>query len=296
VRLAAAALALMSAGAVAQTWHGPAVPEKTTVIGNSDHVRLGHAIAVKLANPDFAAVRNQRGRLPPPSFDMAEEQPVREARDRLAAARQAPADAKVLVIPRAVAAPQLDGIVNAAEWRGALRIPLEPQNKKATVLLFIHGGTLYLAALAPGDRTPGGFDQFRFWYHVDLSPFFENERAMIAGRGQAGATTRDALTLRGVRLPRPGEPIRDGLDAKALRRDVDWGVHGKLRAASTITGFRQYEAAIDLAEAGLGAKAPFAAYIEIEGDPQMDGGKFKSRVHEGEIGSQARPIWLRLTP
>lgn len=292
----------MAAGAVfaQQAWHGPGEPAKPdpqqqapqkppVVLGNSPDIQLWKAIAAKLANPEFAAARSQRGRLPPPSFAMPEEQAVRQARDKIAGTRRAPAGTTVLVVPRASAAPRLDGVAAELEWRGALRIALEPARRKASVLLLWHGGHLYLAALAPSDRTDAGFDQLRFWYHLDLSPFFENERAMIGGRG-------DARTLRGVRLPRAGETtIRDGMDPKALQRDTDWGVHGRLYAASAVTGFRQFEAAIDLAEAGIAPEVAFPAYIEIEGDPETDAaGKFKARVTEGQIGSQGQPIWLRL--
>ena len=291
-------LACLPVGGLAQQgWHGPtgtADPgtpaPPIAVSGNSDHVQLGKAIAVKFANPEFAAARSVRGRLPPPSFDVPEEQGVRRARDKIAFARRAPADAKVLTIPRAGAAPVLDGAVGEAEWRGALRIALEPAARKASVLLLAHGGQLYLAALAPGDRTAEGFDQFRFWYHIELSPFMENERAMISGRGRA-------LTLRGTRLPRAGEAIRDGLDPRSLAQDADWGVSGRLRSASIVSGFRQYEVAVDLAEAGIGSGAPFPAFLEIEGDPEMDAaGKFKARVIEGRIGSASQPIWLRVAP
>ncbi len=292
VRAGAAFLLLCAAlPAGAQSWHGPSAnpPEKPAPAISGDDLALGKAIAQKLANPEFAAARSQRGRLPPNSFAMPEEHLVRLARDRLVRARRAPADARVLDIPRIATAPTVDGLVGGSEWIGALRIALEPAQKKAVVVLAVHGAQLYLGALAPGDTTETGYDQFRFWYHVDLSPFFQNERAMIGGRGEP-------KTLRGVRLPRAGEVVRDSLDRKALAQDTDWGVHGRLRGASRVSGFRQFEAAIDLAEAGLFAGVAFPAFIEIEGDPDMPGGKFKARVNEGEIGSAARPIWLRFAP
>lgn len=298
-RLAAGSLLFVTGFAFAQgAWHGPsatpapapAKPAAIAVEGNSDHVQLGRAIALKYANPEFAAARSVRGRLPPDSHSVAEERAVRQARDKIAFARRAPADAKVLTIPHAAAAPQLDGTVGEAEWRGALRIALEPAARKAAVLLLAHGGQLYLAALAPGDKTAEGFDQFRFWYHLNLSPFFENERAHIGGRG-------DARTLRATRRPRPGEAIRDGMDPRTLVQDTDWGVTGRLRSASIVAGFRQYEVAVDIAESGLGPGVPFPAYFEIEGDPENDAaGKFKARVIEGQTGSAGQPIWLRVAP
>lgn len=296
-RLSAGLFLFVTGFAFAQaTWHGspeapaPAKAPAVVVSGNSDHVLLARAIALKYANPEFAAARSVRGRLPPDSHSVPEEQAVRRARDTIAFARRAPADAKLLTIPRAGAAPQLDGVVGEAEWRGALRIALEPAARKASVLLMVHGGQLYLAALAPSDRTVDGYDQFRFWYHLALSPFFENERAMISGRGSA-------KTLRGTRLPRAGEAIRDGMDPRALAQDVDWGVAVRLRSATAVSGFRQYEVAIDLAESGLGLGVPIPVYFEIEGDPEMDAAsKFKARVTEGQAGSASQPIWLRIAP
>ena len=231
-----------------------------------------------------------RGKLPPDSHSVPEEQAVRRARDTLAFARRAPADAKLLTIPRAGAAPQLDGVAGESEWRGALRIALEPAARKASVLLMVHGSQLYLAALAPSDRTAEGYDQFRFWYHLALSPFFENERAMISGHGSS-------RTLRGTRLPRPGEVFRDGMDPRSLAQDVDWGVAGRLRSATAVSGFRQYEVALDLAESGFGLGVPIPVYFEIEGDPELDAaGKFKARTTEGQAGSASQPIWLRIAP
>lgn len=280
---------------MAQTnWHGspqaPAVakPPAATVSVGGDHAQLARAILAKFATPEFAATRPQ-GRIPLNSHSVPGELAVRQARDRIALARRAPADAKVLTIPRAGAAPLLDGTVGEAEWRGALRLVLEPAERKAVVLLFVHGGTLYLGALVPSDKTTGGYDQFRFWYHLGLSPFLEDERAMI---GSAGSRV-----LRGLRLPRAGEPIRDGVDPRSLAQDSDWGVSERLRAASVVAGFRQFETAIDLAEAGLGHGVTFPAFIDIEGDPIMDAaGKFKARLIEGQIGSRSEPIWMRVAP
>ena len=290
---AAALLLLASGGAAAQAWHGPGSPTappqpEIESAGGGPQVELGRAIAVKFANPAFAAARAQRGRLPPDSYPMAEERPVREARDRLVRARRAPPGAKVLLILNAAVPPLVDGVVEEAEWRNATHLMLEPARRGAKVMLLASGGRLYLAAIAPKDRTVDGFDQFRFWYHVELSPFFENERAMLTGRGGG------VRTLRGVRLPRAGQPIRDGLDPRTLKQDTDWGVHGRLRGASKVAEYRQYEMSVDLEEAGIFPGVPFAAFLEVEGDPLYEGGQFKERVLEGSLGSASSPVWLQL--
>jgi hypothetical protein len=296
IRSSLLALLLLAAGPAAaqQSWHGPEAspePDKRAAVGTPGsnlHLQLGRAIALKFASPEFRATLVP-GRLPADSHSVPGEQAVRQARDKIAFARRAPADEKVLVIPRAGAAPRVDGVAGDSEWRGALRLALDPRERKASVLLYVYGGQLYLAALAPGDRTPGGFDQFRFWYHLDLSPFMSDERAMIDGRG-------GAKTLRGARLPRAGVEIRDGLDPKTFGINPDWGVSARLRGVSTITGFRQYEASVDLVESGLRPGTPFPAYFEIEGDSVMDRGRFTARFIEGEIGSAKEPVWLRVAP
>jgi len=287
--LAAAALFLAYGAASAQSpWHGgPGIAPP--VQGNSDQVQLGRAIAVKFASPDFAVTRYAPNRIPNDSYSVPEEQEVRKVRDRIALARHPPADAKVLTVPRAATAPSINGMGTDSEWRGALRLALEPAARGASVLLLAHGAYLYIAALAPGDRTEEGFDQFRFWYHLDLSPYMTDERLMITARGP----TR---TLRGVRLPREGEPIRDGADPRSLRQDSDWGVTEKSRGLSLVVGYRRYWAAVHLADAGIGAGVTFPAFFEIEGDPVMEGGKFKARFNEGQLGSARQPLWLRVPP
>ena len=219
---------------------------------------------------------------------MPEERAVREIRARIAGVRRAPPDVHVATIPLAAAAPILDGIAQPGKWRGALRIPLEPAARQAWVLLLVHGGTLYLAAHAPADKTAAGFDQFRFWYHLELSPFMENERVFLAGRGPP-------TSLRGARLPRGGQALDERAPTNALERLTDWYILERLRGASTVTGYRQYEMAVDLAEAGIGPGAPFPAFFEIEGDPEYDtAGKFKARFIEGQAGSASAPLWLRI--
>jgi hypothetical protein len=312
--IAAAGVLLSCAAAHAQTqnWHvwpgdpvkpqpappataAPAPPAPTPAPAaagpETDHTRLGRAIVRKFENPEFAAARSKRGVLPPPSHGMAEELPIRALRDRIALARHAPPGAKVLTIPKAPAPPNLDGIVDAPEWRGALVVPLEPAERRAVAFLMTHGGRIYLAGQAPRDTTPTGFDQFRFWYHLDLSPYFVNEKTTLDGRGGARM-----LVLRWTRVPIAAGVFLDSPPRNSLRDDVDWGVYAGVQGASVVQGFRQYEMSIDLAEAGLPAGVPFPAFIEIEGDPVYEGDRFRARVMEGQAGSQQNPLWLRITP
>lgn len=303
-----ATLALAASLATAQdAWHGgpasrdappprpppSAVPAPPAVAFparpvESDHWRLGRAIAIKFADPEYAAVLADRGRLP--SFRaMPEETHIRQARARLAAARKPPADARILSIPGLAAAPVLDGVAHEAEWRGALRIATEPAQNGAYVLLGTHGGSLYLAAHSPPDRTESGYDQFRFFFHHGLSPFLDNERVSVSpGR---------VSSLRGVRLPWKPEPLPEAPTAESLLQKFDWRVFERIRGAAGLQGYRQFEMGVDLSEAGIARGVAFPANLEIEGDPVLDAaGKFKARFEVGQAGSASAPLWLRIGP
>lgn len=289
----AAGFCLAASAQAPSRWHGPdpvqkGVPqEEPRKVPGGIHVELGQVLLKKFQNPAYAEALAAR-KVPPATHHMPEEHAVREVRARLAAARRAPAGAYVGTIPRAAAAPNLDGIAHPEEWRGALRIPLAPPQRQAWVMLLAHGGTLYLAAHAPGDRTAEGFDQFRFWYHLELSPFMENERVFVAGKGWM-------VSLRGVRLPRGGAAPDERAEPKSLQQHTDWNIFARLRGASNVSGHRQFEMALELAEAGLFPGAPFPAFFEVEGDPESHpDGKFKARVIEGAAGSAREPLWLQI--
>jgi len=294
-----------SSAALGQAWHGPYVPEREAApkaapanpapqpphraLRDTPHVWLAQMIGLKFHNAAYAAALATRGRIPS-SAHMAEEQWVRQARSEIAKLRRAPQDVRVLVIPRAKRAPSLDGRIYTEEWAGALRIPLEPAAGGAAVLLLAHGGQLYLAALAPKDDTESGFDQFRFWFHIDLSPYLRSERVFLAGKGWF-AQLREA--------PKPPDdmPLVEAPDPRKLKQRSDWNIFDRTRGASRVDGFRQYELAVDMNETGLFAGVPFPAFFEIEGDPVLDAGrKFKARTILGTGGSAAAPLWLRVTP
>jgi len=201
------------------------------------------------------------------------------ARSRLAAARVAPADAAVLTVPVGERAPRIDGVIDAAEWQGALTLPLDPTDARARVQLLSDGMRLYLAGEAPGDTTATGYDQFRFWYHLHLSPAMPYERAFLDGTGSVNV-------MRSAVFPR-------GKDKSHER--TDWYTHRKAEGASRADDYRGYELALDLDEAGLHPGVPFPAFIDIEGDPVLDAaGNFRSRTIVGRLGSLEAPIWLRI--
>ena len=302
-RYSVAALLFLAAGhaAAQHPWHGPYVPEKEAappprqpqmperVARDTPHVWLAQMIGYKFFNPEYAAALNTRGKIPS-SFHMVEEQWVRKARAEIAQARKAPANVRVLTVPRAKLAPSLDGRIYTEEWAGALRILLEPASGGAEVLLQAHGGQLYLAAHAPADKTEDGFDQFRFWFHIDLSPYLRSERIFLAGKGWFAQ-------LREVGLPPEREAILEAPLPGKLTQKSDWNIFEHTRGASRVDGHRQYEVSVDMAEAGFFPGVPFPVFFEIEGDPVKDAaGKFKSRTTLGTAGSQAQPLWLHILP
>lgn len=203
------------------------------------------------------------------------------ARARLAARRTAPDGAEVLTVPVLDRAPAIDGRIDAAEWQGALRLTMAGGDGQSQLSLFSDGRRLYLAGEAPADATAAGYDQFRFWFHLDLSPAMPYERAFLDGSGGVNV-------MRSVVFPWGRDPAH---------HRTDWRTHRKAHGASTADGHRRYEMALDLDESGLFRGVPFAAFVDIEGDPQRHpDGKFKARTIVGRAGSLTEPLWLRVAP
>jgi len=204
---------------------------------------------------------------------------TKAARSRLAAARKLPTGHEVLDIPALAAAPVLDGSIGQDEWRGARRIALAPEVLGTVVRIASNEDYLYLAADVPADTTSDGFDQFRVWFHIGLSPWLDNERAFLDRHG-------GVASLRATRFP---------WGDNAPRQRTDWHVYERARGASTVSGHRGYELALDLGEAGIAPGVAFPLWLEVEGDPQRDAaGKFKARTDLGRAGSHAAPLWLRI--
>lgn len=139
----------------------------------------------------------------------------------------------------------------------------------------------YFAADVPADTTSEGFDQFRVWFHIGLSPWLDNERAFV---GRAG----EVSSLRAMRFP---------WGDHAPRSRTHWHIYERARGASSVSGHRRFELALDLDEAGIAPGVAFPLWLEVEGDPQRDAaGKFKARTDLGRAGSHQAPLWLRLAP
>lgn len=202
------------------------------------------------------------------------------ARSRLAAQRATPDGTPVHAVPLLARAPTIDGAIGADEWQGALILPMTQGDGRAQVRLLSDGRRLFLAGEAPADTTASGYDQFRFWFHLHLSPAMPYERAFLDGSGG------EVNVMRSTVFPRGDNP-------DFMR--TDWRTHALARGASTFDGFRRYEMSLDLDESGLHRGVAFPAFIDIEGDPEKHpNGKFKARTIVGQAGSLLEPVWLRI--
>lgn len=207
------------------------------------------------------------------------EQWTKAARSRLAAIRALPEGQSALTVPRIATAPMIDGAIGEAEWLGALRVELAPATLGSSVRAASDGRRLYLAADVPADTTADGFDQFRVWFHIGLSPWLANERAVVNRSGGVDV-------LRATRFPWGDNPPRSR---------TDWHIYEKTAGAASLDGHRRFELALDLEEAGIAPGVAFPLWLEIEGDPLRDANrKFKARSNLGQAGSYEAPLWFRV--
>lgn len=250
--------------------------EPTAAAGTSSQQQLARHIAALQADPDFKVAKIGGGANP--YLHPVQEHWVKSARNRLTASRVAPIGQTVALIPTAARAPAIDGVITAQEWRAALKIPLQPPENLVVAYFLRHGERLYMAAEVPSDRTDKGYDQFRVILHQQLTPELAFERIHI-GRH------RDATALRSVTT------------GANQQHQTHWDIYQSLVGASSVQGYRQFEASVDLTEAGLSSGAPFPVDLEVEGDPLLnEQGKFKARRFEGRAGDRASPLWLRIGP
>lgn len=206
---------------------------------------------------------------------------TKAARDRLAAARIAPAGAEILSIPDTGISPDIDGRIGADEWRGALRIALAPESLGSSVQLTSDGKRLYVAAEVPRDTTEDGHDQLSFLYHIGLSPWLQSETVSIRH-------SNDVTGLRTIRVPQTSLPPKDRTDSHVTQL---------ARGATRVAPHRQYELMIDLREAGIKPGVAFTAGFHIEGDPVVDDkGKFKASSTLGTTYRSGSLLWLRVDP
>jgi hypothetical protein len=241
----------------------------------------------KLANADYVVWLNKPG-LPLGYQDFIEEHHIKYVRAKIAKGLALPANTKPLKIPVVTAEKiTLDGVIRQQEWQQAIRIPLQPEETGSSLYLQADNDWLYLAADVPGDTTQSGFDQFRFYIHVDIDPVIRNERIHV-DRSQFE-------TLGGIRQTQvlwQGEPPKNDDERWKKYPISDWRIYRLAKGASSLGQHRQFEAKLNLTESGLAIGSPFPVFAEVETDPLYVDGKFKERRYLGGLGSQGLPLWM----
>ncbi len=241
----------------------------------------------KLANTDYVSWLNKPG-IPQGYQDFIEEHHIKYVRAKIARSLTLPANTKPLKIPVIPAATiTIDGAIQQQEWQQAIRIPLQPEETGSFLYLQADNDWLYLAADVLGDTTEKGFDQFRFYIHVDIDPTIRNERIHV-DRSQF-------KTLGGIRQTQvlwQGEPPKNDDERWKKYPISDWRIYRMAKGASTLQQHRQFEAKLNLKESGLTIGLPFPVFAEVETDPLYVDEKFKKRLYLGGLGSQNQPVWM----
>ena len=244
----------------------------------------------KLGNPDYVAWKNQPG-LPKGYQDFIEEHHIKFKRAEIAGHLTLPHGMEALNIPVIPdGAITLDGAIQEQEWARAARIKLDPESAGSTLYLQADENWLYLAADVPGDTTQNGYDQFRFYIHVDIDPAIRNERIHV------GRSKYETLGgIRETRIEWQGAPPENDDERWKKYPISDWRIYRLASGASTVAPHRQFEARLNLKESGLAIGSPFPAFVEIETDP-VEEGKSRSRRYLGGLGSQDDPAWMVMPP
>ena len=240
----------------------------------------------KLNNPAYVAKKSEKG-LPKDYQHYPEEKQIKAARSRVAAKMTAPAGVTPVAIPVTEDnKPSIDGYVEPDEWADAVVLLVGGGSIRTRVFLKSNGKKLFIACTVPDDVTEKGYDQFRFYYHLNITPDLANERIHVSGSGRA-------MVLRATNIRWTGEKAQNNDERWKNYPISDWVIYKKHKAKSQVNGFRQYEASLNLEEAGLHIGVPFPARIEVETDPDTDEkGKFKQRKYLGELGTPENPFWF----
>ena len=240
----------------------------------------------KLANPDYVAWKNKPV-LSQGYQDFPEEDHIKYARAQIAKNLVLPANTKALMIPVVPSSKiTIDGDIQDQEWQQAARIPLEPKETGSILYLQADNDWLYLAVDEPGDTTEAGYDQFQFYFHVDIDPTIKNECIHVARSAATSGAYRETT------VKWQGDPQKNEAERWKLYPISDSGIYRMAKGASTMRQHRQFEAKLNLAECGLTIGSPFPAFVKVETDPLLVDGKFKQRLYLGVLGDQNKPVWM----
>ncbi len=251
------------------------------------HEHFEQAYAAKLRNPEYLVFKSKSG-LPKQYQSFSEEFEIKAARARIANSLIAPPGVTPTEIPM-LDNPQIaiDGFFSSQEWDDALSVPIGIDGASTRLFLAADAEHLYLACDVPEETTDRGYDQFRFYFHLDITPLLVNERVHV-GRtdGPLGGIRQTKVRWQGA------EPTSDNERWKKYGIS-DWQIYRNAHGASAIDGHRRYEAVLPLDEIGLTLGVPFTAWADVETDPAKDeNGRFSHRRYLGQLGAQTAPIWF----
>jgi hypothetical protein len=252
-----------------------------------EHDGFREAYQAKLGNAAYVAYKSQPG-VPTERQVFPEEVRIKDVRSRLARNVRVPEGVEPTVIPMIDDPPPvIDGVFGYGEWDQAIRVPIGLNGTKTTLLLMADRRHLYVACDAPSETTEEGYDQFRFYVHIGLTPLLANERVHVG---------RQSGSLGGIRETRVrwrGEAASGDHERWKQYNISDWQIYEHAAGASAIDEHRRYEAVLELFETGLTVGVPFTARVEVESDPTRNGaGRVTGRTMIGELGRQTTPVWF----
>lgn len=248
---------------------------------------IGNLYRQKLANPDYRRWLDLPG-LPKGYQNYPEEYAIKYARAQIAGGLIAPAGEKVEPLPlHSDLAIEINGVIDDSEWTNAKRFALSPATSRTVLYLQADAEWLYIACDVPAETTESGFDQLRFYFHIDIDPAIKNERIHLGPYGKRLGGIRQTTILRPT--------LQNGDERKTRVYPLsDWQIFRMATGATRLRQHRQYEAKLHLEESGLHHGVPFPVFVEVETDPLQENGKFKRRQYLGMLGSQQQPVWLMI--
>lgn len=249
------------------------------------HDQLLSAFYAKIENREYINWSNLPG-IPQGFQHFPEEADIKNIRANLAKKALPPDGTEVIVIPLCQnLATAIDGQLDEPQWEQlATKIMIGKDGARALLYLIADDSNLYLGCDAIDEHTMKGFDQFRFFFHLNTSPHIANERIHVSDNRIIG--------LRQTRINWRKSPPTNESERWKKFPISDWNIYKLASGTCSFSRNKKYEASINLEESGLPMEIPFSAFVEVESDPIYEADKFKSRVHIGELGTKQSPVWF----
>jgi len=267
-------------------------PKKSPKLPEAENMTDMHKLyQKKLANTDYQSWKSS-ARKSTKLQAFPEEFLIKKLRSQYAARQILPKNEKAITIPLIKESkPHIDGIIKPSEWKQGLILKTKKLADSSSVYMQADNKWLYLAADVPKDTTAKGFDQFRFYFHINLIPEIINERIHVRGGKHNNIQRIGGYRQTNVRWN--GKPAINKSERWKKYNISDPYIYQNAKGASSIHTHRQYEVKILLTEAGIHPGSVFAAYAIIETDPlRKENGKFKKRQYLGKLASRKKPQWF----